>query len=36
MAYREKVQQYYDGEKSLWEDFRHGMIIGKKELVDRI
>ena len=35
-AYREKVQQYSDEEKSLWEDFRHGMIIGTKEFVDRI
>ncbi|MFC1859000.1 transposase [Thermodesulfobacteriota bacterium] len=35
-AYRGKVQQYADEEKSLWEDFRHGMIIGTKEFVDRI
>lgn len=35
-AYREKVQQYAEEEKSLWEDFRHGMIIGTKEFVDRI
>ena len=26
----------YDEEKSLWEDFRHGMIIGTKEFVDRM
>ena len=30
------MQQYSDEEKSLWEDFRHGMIIGTKEFVDRI
>jgi len=30
------VQQYSYEEKSLWEDFRHGMIIGTKEFVDRI
>jgi len=34
-AYREKVQQYADEEKRLWEDFRHGMIIGTKEFVDK-
>jgi REP element-mobilizing transposase RayT len=35
-AYREKVQQYADEEKNLWEDFRHGMIIGTKDFVDKI
>ena len=35
-AYREKVRQYADEEKKLWEDFRHGMIIGTKEFVDKI
>ena len=35
-AYREKVQQYADEEKRLWEDFRHGMIIGTKAFVDKI
>jgi putative transposase len=35
-AYREKVQHYSEEEKRLWEDFRHGMIIGTKEFVDRI
>ena len=35
-AYRDKVQQYAEEEKSFWEDFRHGMIIGTKEFVDRI
>ena len=27
----EKLQQYSDEEKSLWEDFRHGMSIGIKQ-----
>jgi putative transposase len=31
-AYREKVQRYADEEKKLWEDFRHGMILGTKEV----
>jgi len=36
-AYREKSRQYADEEKRLWEDFRHGMIIGTKEfVVDKI
>ncbi len=35
-AYRGKVQHYAEEEKSLWEDFRHGMIIGTKEFVDRM
>ncbi len=35
-AYRQKVQRYADEEKRLWEDFRHGMIIGTKEFVERI
>ena len=30
------MQQYSDKEKSLWKDFRHGMIIGTKEFVDSI
>lgn len=29
-AYREKVQRYANEEKRLWEDFRHGMILGTK------
>jgi putative transposase len=27
-AYREKVQAYAGEEKGLWEDFRHGVILG--------
>ncbi len=27
---------YAEEKKSLWEDFRHGMIIGTKEFVDKI
>jgi putative transposase len=35
-AYREKVQRYAREEKKLWEDFRHGMMIGSKNFVDKI
>ena len=35
-AYRAKAQNYAEEEKSLWEDFRHGLVIGTKEFVDRI
>ena len=35
-SYRKKAQHYAEEEKRLWEDFRHGMIIGTKEFVDRI
>jgi len=35
-AYSEKAQQYADEKKGLWEDFRHGMIIGTKDFVDKI
>jgi uncharacterized membrane-anchored protein YjiN (DUF445 family) len=35
-AYREQVQRYAKEEKKLWEDFRHGMIIGSKNFVDKI
>jgi len=35
-AYREKVQQYADEKKSIWEDIRHGVIYGSKVFVDRI
>jgi putative transposase len=35
-AYREKVQSYAKEEKKLWEDLRHGMIIGSKKFVDKI
>ena len=35
-AYREKVQYYAEEEKNLWEDLRHGMIIGSKKFVEKI
>jgi putative transposase len=35
-AYREKVQRYAKEEKKLWEDLRHGMIIGSKKFVGEI
>lgn len=35
-AYREKVQDYAGEERRLWEDFRHGVILGKEEFVERI
>lgn len=35
-AYREEVQRYAREEKKLWEDFRHGLIIGSKKFVDKI
>lgn len=35
-AYREKVQQYSDEKKSIWEDMAHGIFYGSKAFVDRI
>jgi putative transposase len=35
-AYREKVQRYAKEERHLWEDFRHGLILGTKKYVDNI
>ena len=35
-AYREKMQEYAKEEKKLWEDLRHGMIIGSKKYIDKI
>ena len=35
-AYREKVQQYADEKKSIWEDVKHGVFYGSKAFVDRI
>ncbi|MGD8522842.1 MAG: transposase [Desulfobacterales bacterium] len=35
-AYREKVQHYAKEESRLWEDFRHGMILGSKRFVEKI
>lgn len=35
-AYREKVQRYAEEEKDLWEDFRHGLMLGTEEFVERV
>lgn len=35
-AYREKVQGYSDEEESLWEDLKHGMILGTTEFVKKL
>jgi hypothetical protein len=35
-AYREKVQGYAREEKRLWEDLRHGLILGSRKFVDSI
>ncbi|HUU40191.1 MAG TPA: transposase [Desulfatiglandales bacterium] len=35
-AYREKVQRYAGEENRLWEDFRHGVIMGTQQFVDRV
>ncbi|MFP4088359.1 MAG: hypothetical protein ACLFUL_16395, partial [Desulfobacteraceae bacterium] len=35
-AYRDKVQAYAGGEKRLWEDFRHGLILGSSRFLDSI
>jgi hypothetical protein len=35
-TYRDKVQNYAKEEKSLWEDFRYGVIVGTQQFVDRI
>jgi REP element-mobilizing transposase RayT/DNA-binding CsgD family transcriptional regulator len=34
--YREKVQRYAKEEKHLFEDLRHGLILGSKQFVERI
>ena len=34
--YREKVQQYAGEEKRLFEDLRHGLILGSSQFVDKI
>jgi hypothetical protein len=34
--YREKVQRYAQQETQLWEDFRHGFILGSKMFVESI
>jgi putative transposase len=35
-AYRKKVQAYAGEEKGLWEDFRHGVILGTSQFLDMI
>jgi len=35
-VYREKVQRYAGEEKRLWEEFRHGVILGTRQFVDKI
>ncbi|HID31623.1 MAG TPA: hypothetical protein EYP19_16700, partial [Desulfobacterales bacterium] len=35
-AYRKKVQSYSGEEAKVWEDFRHGVVIGTEDFVDRI
>jgi putative transposase len=35
-AYREKVQNYAGEEGRVWEDFRHGVILGSAGFVERI
>ena len=35
-VYREKVQNYAGEESRVWEDFRHGLILGSEGFVERI
>ncbi len=35
-AYRKMVQSYSREEKGIWEDFRHGLILGSQKFVNRI
>ena len=35
-AYREKMQGYSEEEKRLWEDLKHGMILGTAEFVKKL
>lgn len=35
-AYREKLQAYAVEEKRIWEDVRHGMLLGTEEFLQRI
>lgn len=35
-AYRQKVQIYSNEEKRLWEDLRHGMLLGTKSFSEKI
>lgn len=34
--YRERAQGYAEEEERLWEDLRHGMLLGSREFVERI
>lgn len=35
-AYREQAQRYSDEERRLWEDLRHGFILGTEQFVESI
>jgi|WetSurSiteA1Bulk_404760.scaffolds.fasta_scaffold38041_2 putative transposase len=35
-AYREQTQRYSDEERRLWEDLRHGFILGTEQFVESI
>ena len=35
-AYRQKVQRYAQEEQQLWEDFRHGLILGSRKFVSSV
>ncbi|MBI4765335.1 MAG: transposase [Deltaproteobacteria bacterium] len=35
-AYRVKVQGYASEESRLWEDFRHGLVLGARDFVDEL
>lgn len=35
-AYREKVQRYAEEETRLWEDLRHGFILGSQKFVESV
>jgi putative transposase len=35
-AYREKAQEYADEESRIWEDLRHGIILGSKYFASKI
>lgn len=35
-TYRQKVQQYSNEEKRMWEDFSHGMFFGTEKFIDEM
>ena len=35
-AYRDKVQRYAQEEVQLWEDFRHGFILGSLKFIESV